>query len=276
MLWVVGLILFTIGLFAGTLGSLVGIGGGIIIVPALLYIASVFSGLSSISPQIAAGTSLLVVMLTAVSSIIAFHKQKRIDYRSGLLFFIGAGPGAFFGAFFSKYFSADGFMVGFGLFLLFLFSLMMFQGKLKPIKFSNVVERTYIDTSGEEHSYRFHVVTAICISFFIGIISSLFGIGGGAMLVPMMLLVFQFPPLVATATSMFVIFLSSVTGSVTHVFQGHISWLALVLIAPGSWIGGRLGAFLSNKMSNRILLIIFRTTLVIVAIKMILDGLHLM
>src|SRR4051794_21097895 len=127
MLLVVGIILFAIGLFAGTLGSLVGIGGGIIIVPALLYIASVFSGLSSITPQIAAGTSLLIIMLTAISSIFAFHKQKRIDYRSGLLFFIGAGPGSFVGAFFSKYFSADGFMVGFGFFLLCLFSLMMFQ-----------------------------------------------------------------------------------------------------------------------------------------------------
>ncbi|MXQ55542.1 sulfite exporter TauE/SafE family protein [Shimazuella alba] len=276
MLWFIWLLLFLIGLFAGTLGSLVGIGGGIIIVPALLYAATVFPSLSSITPQLAAGTSLLIVMLTAVSSIIAFQKQKRIDYHSGILFFIGAGPGALVGAYLSKFFSADAFMAGFGFFLLLLFSLMMFQNKLKPISFAKEVKRTFIDSSGETFTYGFHRPTAIIISFVIGIISSLFGIGGGAMLVPMMLILFRFPPLVATATSMFVIFLSSITGSITHVLQGHIFWLALVFIAPGSWIGGRLGAYLSQKMSNRVLLIIFRVILVLVAAKMILDGLHLM
>ncbi|MCH5585665.1 sulfite exporter TauE/SafE family protein [Shimazuella sp. AN120528] len=275
MIWIEWVILFSIGLFAGTLGSLVGIGGGIIIVPSLLYIATVFSSLSSLSAQVAAGTSLLIVMLTAVSSIITFHKQKRIDYRSGMLFFIGAGPGALAGAYFSKFFSTDSFMLGFGIFLLFLSLLMMLKDRLKPITFSTEVKRTYTDSTGEIHHYGFHTPTAIIVSFIIGIISSLFGIGGGAMLVPMMLIIFRFPPLVATATSMFVIFLSSITGSITHILQGHISWMLLLLIAPGSWIGGQLGAYLSQKMSNRVLLIIFRITLILVAIKMILDGLHL-
>jgi uncharacterized protein len=276
MIWIEWVILFCVGLFAGTLGSLVGIGGGIIIVPILLYLATVFASLSSFSAQLAAGTSLLIVMLTAISSVIAFHKQKRIDYRSGVLFFVGAGPGSLVGAYFSNFFSTDSFLLGFGVFLLLLSLLLMLKDKLKPISFSHVIERTYTDSSGEIHHYGFHTPTAIIVSFVIGIISSLFGIGGGAMLVPMMLMIFRFPPLVATATSMFVIFLSSVTGSFTHILQGHISWLVLILIAPGSWIGGKLGAYLSQKMSNRVLLIIFRITLVLVAIKMVLDGLHLM
>jgi uncharacterized protein len=276
MIWIEWVILFCVGLFAGTLGSLVGIGGGIIIVPSLLYLATVFASLSSFSAQLAAGTSLLIVMLTAISSVIAFHKQKRIDYRSGVLFFVGAGPGSLVGAYFSNFFSTDSFLLGFGVFLLLLSLLLMLKDKLKPISFSHVIERIYTDSSGEIYYYGFHTPTAIIVSFVIGIISSLFGIGGGAMLVPMMLMIFRFPPLVATATSMFVIFLSSVTGSFTHILQGHISWLVLILIAPGSWIGGKLGAYLSQKMSNRVLLIIFRITLVLVAIKMVLDGLHLM
>lgn len=276
MIWIEWVILFSIGLFAGTLGSLVGIGGGIIIVPSLLYATALFVSISSLTAPLVAGTSLSIVMLTAVSAIIAFHKQKRIDYRSGLLFFIGAGPGSLVGAYFSKFFSTDLFMLGFGIFLLFLSVLMMLKDKIEPVAFSNEIKRTYTDSSGEIHAYGFHTPTAIIVSFVIGIISSLFGIGGGAMLVPMMLIIFRFPPLVATATSMFVIFLSSFTGSVTHILQGHISWIAFILIAPGSWVGGRLGAYLSQKMSNQLLLIIFRITLVLVAIKMMLDGLHLL
>jgi uncharacterized membrane protein YfcA len=275
MIWMEWVILILIGLFAGTLGSLVGIGGGIIIVPSLLYVSTIFVSLSSFSAPLAAGTSLFIVMLTAISSIIAFHKQKRIDYRSGMLFFIGAGPGSLAGAYFSKFFSTDSFMLGFGIFLLFLSFFMMLKDKLKPVSFVNEKKRTYVDSAGETYEYGFHTPTAIIVSFVIGIISSLFGIGGGAMLVPMMLIIFRFPPLVATATSMFVIFLSSFTGSITHIIQGHISWIALILIVPGSWIGGQLGAYLSQKMSNQLLLIIFRITLVLVAIKMILDGLHI-
>lgn len=260
------ILLFILGLLAGTLGSLVGIGGGIVIVPSLLYLYD------DISPQVAAGTSLIIILLTSIASLLVFHRQKRIDYRSGWTFFIGAGPGALVGALCSRYFSANGFLLGFGIFLLVISALMMFQSKLKPISFAYGVTRTYIDTAGKEMTYHFHSPTAIVLSFFIGIMSSLFGVGGGVLLVPMMLILFRFPPLVATATSTFAIFLSAITGSFTHMLQGNIDWLAMLLIAPGSWLGGRLGAYVSQKMSNKILLIIFRTVLILVAVKMIFDG----
>ncbi len=268
-------LLFVIGLFAGTLGSIVGIGGGIIIVPSLLFVASIYPDFGPITPQLAIGTSLLLIVLSSLASTLSFHKQRRIDFQSGLLFFITAGPGSIIGAYLSKFFSTDSFLLGFGLFLVVLFFIMMFQNKIKPLRYQKGMTRTFIDQSSQEFQYGYHLPTALILSFAVGLLSGLFGIGGGAMLVPMMLLLFRFPAHVATATSMFVILLSSIMGSVTHVIQGNISWFALLLLAPGSWIGGVLGAKISEKMSSRAIVHVFRITLILVAIRMILAGTHL-
>ncbi len=89
--------LLFIGLIAGTVGSLVGLGGGIIIVPLLI-------GLHSLSPQLAVGTSMVTVVFTGLSSTLTYMKHKRVDYKSGLILFIGSGPGGIIGSWANKFF----------------------------------------------------------------------------------------------------------------------------------------------------------------------------
>ncbi|MCK9912977.1 sulfite exporter TauE/SafE family protein, partial [Microbacteriaceae bacterium K1510] len=76
---------------AGAVGSIVGLGGGIFFVPALLYFANQHEP-GSISPQMAAGTSLIVIAVTALSSTLAYLKLKKVDKQSALLFFLGSAP----------------------------------------------------------------------------------------------------------------------------------------------------------------------------------------
>lgn len=270
------LLLLLIGLVAGTVGSLVGLGGGIIIVPSLLVLASFHPGFSGITPPVAVGTSLILIVLTACSSTLTYSKQKRVDFHSGWLFFITCGPGAMVGAYLTRYFHSDWFFVGFG-FIMILVSLMLtIREKVKHARPMNWdVTRTFQDESGETYEFGYHRLTALVVSFFVGMVSGLFGIGGGALLMPMMIILFRYPPHMATATSMFTIFLSSVTGSFTHLVQGNIHWLAAAFLAPGAWAGGRLGAWISSRLSNRALLICLRIALVLVAIRMILKGLHI-
>lgn len=75
-----------IGLFAGVVGSIAGLGGGMFFVPALLYLGNVYAP-GSVSPQMAAGTSLIVIGVTALSSSVSYIKQKRADIQTALLFF---------------------------------------------------------------------------------------------------------------------------------------------------------------------------------------------
>ena len=175
--------LLFIGLIAGTVGSLVGLGGGIIIVPLLI-------GLHSLSPQLAVGTSMVTVVFTGLSSTLTYMKHKRVDYKSGLILFIGSGPGGIIGSWANKFLNQDTFSLYFGIFLIFVSILLMLRDKLKPLSLSNtsVIKRSFTDNDGNTVHYQFPPFLAIFIAFIVGFISGLFGIGGGALLVPAMML----------------------------------------------------------------------------------------
>jgi uncharacterized membrane protein YfcA len=60
-----------------------------------------------------------------------------------------------------------------------------------------------------------------------------------------------------------------------HVVQGNIHWLSALVLAPGAWMGGRAGAWISAKLSGRTLLNLLRIAIIVTAVRMILDGLNL-
>jgi uncharacterized membrane protein YfcA len=87
-----------------------------------------------------------------------------------------------------------------------------------------------------------------------------------------MVLLFRFPPHVAAATSMFVIFLSSIVGSGMHAALSEVNWLLVLALAPGAWLGGVIGAAIAVRMSGKGLMWLLRATLLALAAKMIYDG----
>jgi uncharacterized protein len=267
-------LLVFIGLLAGTIGSLVGLGGGIIIVPSLLFLSGT-AYIDGVTPQMATGTSLLVIIFTGLSSTIAYYKQKKVDYKSGIIFFIGSGPAGVVGAWVNKQLDVDAFSVWFGFFMIFMSFVLMFKDRLKPIKkiSQNSIKRTYIDSLGKEQTYGFHPVAGILMSFVVGFFGGLLGIGGGSLMVPAMILLFFFPPHIAVATSMLLLFLTSITSSVAHIFMGNINWLYALALIPGAWFGGKLGAEINQKISSKVVVILLRLVLIIVGVRLIIEGL---
>ena len=86
------LILLLIGVAAGMLGGMVGVGGGIIIVPCLVY----FLGMSQLNAQ---GTSLALILLpVGILGVIQYHKQGYVDYKVVLMLALGFVLGSFFGS----------------------------------------------------------------------------------------------------------------------------------------------------------------------------------
>lgn len=270
-IWIWGLLL-VLGFIAGTIGSIVGLGGGIIIVPALLYLSQFLLPFQMIDPPMAVGTSLFLIVITSLASTLSFYKQKRIDYTSGWLFFLGCGPGSMVGAYLSNDLKSNSFLIGFGIFMLCVSVILTLKDRIRWKKQDWSVTRSYTDGMAQTWTYGYNRWLVLGVSFIIGIFSGLLGIGGGALMVPMMLIVFGFPAHVATATSMFAIFLSSILGSSLQVIQENIHWLALLFLAPGSWLGGKAGAWISTRLSSKHLLLVFRLLLVAIAFKMIYDG----
>lgn len=274
MEWV---LLFLIGIAAGTLGSLVGLGGGIVVVPALIYLGTFIPHLGDITPQVAVGTSLIVVIFTGLSSTLAYMKYKTVDYKSGLLFFIGSGPGGIVGAFVNKTMDVQSFSLYFGIFMIFISIILMVRGKIKPFKASEGkyhYKRSFMNDEGIESYYGFNPIISLPIAFIVGFISGLFGVGGGSLMVPAMILLFMFPPHIAVATSMFMIFLSAITSSIAHISLGNVNWLLTLVLVPGAWLGAMLGAKINTKLKGNTVINLLRIILIILGLRLIFQGMN--
>ncbi|WP_200889539.1 sulfite exporter TauE/SafE family protein [Cohnella kolymensis] len=270
-MWIALIVLLLVGIISAVFGSIVGLGGGIIIVPVLVLMGEPLLG-NPVTSQTAVGTSLAVLIFTALSATITYRKQGKVDFRTGWLFFATSGPAAMIGAQLTNGIARGPFQLSFGLFMLFMFTLMVARERMKPLGIDWPIKRSFTDGQGNVHNYGYNLWLALLIGCGVGLCSGLFGIGGGSLFVPLMVLLFAFPPHVATATSMFVILLSSILGSGVHLWHGNIDWLLFAALAPGAIIGGRIGALIASRLSGGQLLWLLRATLLAMAVYLIIQG----
>jgi uncharacterized membrane protein YfcA len=242
--------LFLVGLGAGTVGSIIGIGGGIIITPALT--------LMGFAPAQIASTSLIAVTSTSASSTIAYSRQRKIDYRTGLKMVIFSIPGSIIGAFISTDISLEFFKLSFAILLMLTGTYILFKNSI--LKNSNKKPKTSLSL-------------LICYTgtFIAGIISSLFGVGGGIIFVPIMVLIFQMTMAKAAPTSQLILFITSLVGTFTYILLSKPDYLNALFLAGGAFIGGQIGATLSNYLKEKVLQKLLSIFLIAVAIKLILD-----
>lgn len=261
------LLLLGIGLTAGISGSLVGLGGGFIVVPALVFL------FPDMQPSHLAGTSMAMLLCNSISSTYAYAKQKRIDYQAAIRFAAASIPGSVIGAFFVEHIEGKLFFVSFGTLLIFIALLLLFKPN-KPITwpFKPTVKRIIIDNSGERFELAYHMPTGIVVSFIVGFMASLFGVGGGSLMVPTMTLLLGFSPHIAVATSMLHIFLSAVVSTSTHAYLLNIDWFMVLFLAPGAFIGGQIGARLARRLPAKMLLKLLAVFLIMVSIRLMMKG----
>ena len=243
-LWLIGL-----GFAAGILGSIIGLGGGIIVVPVLTFLG--------FPPTAAASNSLFAAFSNAVASTVSYSRQKRIEYSIGLKLGLLSVPGTVLGA----YISAD---VTPGIFKL-LFGLVLVSSS------AYIFLKRRIETKSYNTSKQV-MLFAVGASFFAGMISSFFGIGGGIVFVPLMVVAMGMGMKKAAPTSQLILLFASFSGLITHSILGHPDYYHALLLAIGAFGGGLLGARLSLEIKERWLQIIVSVVIIAAAIKLFLDS----
>ncbi|MET3576360.1 sulfite exporter TauE/SafE family protein [Bhargavaea ullalensis] len=268
-------ILAAAALLAGIIGALVGLGGGIILVPAALYFGITLGLVPGLTPQKIVGLSVVMMIFTGLSSTLSYMKTKTVDYRSGLIFFAGSVPGTILGAYVNKGLDLPSFNLYFGILMIILSTLLLVRNYLKPVRWfvDRGLKREYIDKLGNTHQYGYPVLFALLLTFGVGFASGLFGIGGGSIIVPAMILLFLFPPHVAVGTSMFMVFLSALVNSVSHIALGNVPWLYTIPVIPAAFIGAKAGAALNKRLNSERLVTALRFILLLMGIRSIYEGL---
>jgi hypothetical protein len=135
-----------------------------------------------------------------------------------------------------------------------------------------VFSRTLVDSDGNRYQYRFNLALAIVASFGIGFVSSLLGIGGGIVQVPILTTFFAFPAHIASATSQFVQIFTSGFGTLTHVLHGdYASFVTVTLaLAIGVIIGAQFGAAISRRVAGSSIIRLLALALGLVGIRLLL------
>lgn len=234
--------LIPIGLFTGIYGTMVGVGGGFVVVPVMLALYP------DKDPELITSISLFVVFLNSLSGSWAYARMGRIDYKTGTLFAVATIPGAIIGALTTNIIPRDAFEVAFGLLLIGL-AFLLFQW---PSGRKSQRGEQAEDGEDEHTVPSYNLPLGIGISFVVGFLASLLGIGGGVFHVPMMIYVLNFPIHVATATSHFILAVSSFSGATTHLITGTLMEGApqAILLSIGVVIGAQLGAKISTKVQG--------------------------
>lgn len=216
-----GLVGFSLGLVGG--------GGSILATPLLLYVVGVTQ------PHIAIGTSALAVSVNAFANLIGHARSGNVRWRCAIVF-AGVGTlGAFAGSTLGKLVDGQRLLFLFGL-LMILVGILM----LRPRKDGVSPERPV--------NLRTCLITA-AVAFAAGTASGFFGIGGGFLIVPALILATGMPMINAIGSSLLAVGSFGLATALNYAVSGLVDWpIALEFIAGGI-AGGIVGMTLANRLS---------------------------
>ena len=245
------------GLLVGFSLGLVGGGGSILAVPLLVYVV----GLDS--PHIAIGTSAIAVAVNAAANLFSHARAGNVKWRCASVFAASGVIGAFAGSTFGKMVNGQSLLALFAVMMIVVGALMLRtgSGEGKP----------------DVHLGRENVFQLAGLGFAAGALSGFFGIGGGFLIVPGLLLATGMPILNAIGSSLVAVTAFGLTTAANYAYSGLVDWTLAAVFVGGGLLGGLLGARSAKHLAKTkgALNTIFAVVIFVVAIYMLVRSLNL-
>ncbi|HTW55581.1 MAG TPA: sulfite exporter TauE/SafE family protein [Thermoplasmata archaeon] len=274
------LLLALAGVFAGLVGSLTGVGGAVIVIPVLvLAFGAPF--------PIAAGAGLVTVLATSATTGAVYVRRHLTDLRIGMFLEIATVPGALVGASLTVLLVHrdlnDALLVALGGVLLVVFasSLVRLGGppagdvvadpRSQALGLSGVYHDERLDRDVPYRAARTN--PALGVSFGAGLVSGMFGIGGGVFKVFALEHYLRLPMKVATATSNFMIGVTAAAGAGVLLAAGYVDPYVAAPAAIGTAVGAAAGSRLLPGLRNRTVRYVFLFVIAGLAVETVLRGL---
>ena len=259
--------LFATGALAGLLAGLLGVGGGIIVVPVLYFVLGLFGADDSIRMHIAVGTSFATIIPTAISSARAHARRGAVDFNLLRTWGPSIALGTIIGTTAANFMNGRSLAGVFGFVALFVAADLVFRRNGQ----SSDDIATNLPTTLVQRG----------IATMIGFFSSLMGIGGGTLTVPI-LNWFAYPILRAVGTSAFFGLIIAVPAAIGYLWGGlsvgnlpwgsvgYINVPGFIVIAMTTFLTAPYGTRLAHAVSPKTLRLIFAGFLGVTSINMLL------
>lgn len=240
------MLLLAVGVGAGFLSGVFGVGGGILVVPGLMIFVKM-------EQRRAHGTSLAAVLPIAIASLATYWVHDHVDWRVALWLSIGALGGAFVGASLLAIISKRNLALVFAIVL------------------AIVGVRLFFTVNGDGRSEITFVLALayVLIGLATGALSGLLGIGGGAIMVPIMAVLFGIPSVIAKGTSLAVIIPTALMGTLRNRSKSNVDLPAAFVVGITGVVMAVVGAWVSARMSDAVSNALFAILLIAVAVRML-------
>ncbi len=236
-----GIIGCIIGILGGFFGGLVGLGGGVIMIPLM-------TSFVHLTQHKAHGTSLVAVVFTALVGAGTYSFHGAVDWKVSAILAVGAIFTARFGAHYAHSLPEKKLKKAFGVFLVFVSIILLIKGFLPKT------------------SYHFGSWTSIVIFLstgaVTGFVSGMMGVGGGAIMIPPMVLLAGMHQHLAQGTSLLAMVPVGISGALTHYRLGNVQMDIAYGLSIGAVIGSYLGGTSANMLPEIYLRLIFAAVLI--------------
>ena len=258
-----------IGFVSALLSGMFGIGGAAVSTPSLRLILKT-------PPGIALGTTLPVTIPTAAAGAFTYWRRGLVDMRVAALCCSTGIVGAVGGALATRWLDLHYLMIVTGLMVLYVSAMTIRRGTagrgipagpdeaLHAVGASDgdadeceVATPAEAGAASAADCYEVKVPIALVVGFVAGVFSGLLGVGGGVLLIPGFLYLMHMPLRRSIATSLAVIVVIAIPGTVVHSFLHHVSWSLVLYMVLGAVPGAYLGARLNLRTAERVLYILF-------------------
>ena len=219
----------------GLVLGLVGGGGSILAVPLLVYAVGVTS------PHVAIGTSALAVSLSALGNLVSHARAGNVKWRCAAVFASAGVSGAVVGSTVAKALDGQKLLVLFGA-LMILVGIAMLRKRSAE---GNPEVRLSMTTAREL------LPLLLGIGFAVGLLSGFFGIGGGFLIVPGLMVATGMPLTMAIGTSLVAVAAFGAATAASYAVSGMIDWPIASLFVLGGLVGGIVGVAFGKALATR-------------------------
>jgi uncharacterized protein len=255
------LLIVVLGLTVGVLVGLLGIGGGVVLVPAMVY-------LLHYDQHLAQGTSLFILLPPiGLGALRQYWKNGQVDLRAGIYCALGFLLGGYGGGKLAVPMPSDTLKVVFGFFLM--LSAVLLWRK------SGVAKTAATTTATPTSENHWRSIGIFVTAGFCGVAAGLVGIGGGVLLVPLLSLLFGYSQHKAQGTSL--VALIPPTGLLAFLMYwkaGYVNWPTGMLLIPGVFVGGILGGMLARQLNPRRMRQVFAALMLLLGAWQALSAWH--
>jgi len=250
-----------IGFSAGVFSGAFGVGGGIIVVPLLVLLLHF--------PQKGAqATSLVMVTFAAAAGFLAYAFNGQVAWLAAAFVLIGGLTGSLLGSHLIQSASDHRLQIGFGLVqIIVAIRLVASSGDA-----ANPVATTVLDPVQLGSIDPLAAAGFAGSGLAMGLLSALFGVGGGIVLIPILVTLFDFPQQLAAGTSLAVMAPIALLGAWRQSTTGATDWRLGLRLGVASIPGGILGASLALSVSGSLVRSLFAVLVAVVGVRMINDG----